>query len=429
MSPTEEGPSDPSDIIAQWRRIASDTALLDRDKARGAVNQLYKVNGLKPPLNIVFFDSPGACLFARQLVKWYGADYRPRLTQRVRHDLWQDRWPQYEARLADHVKLPLTPHFSQRLKQAFWEQVSEFDQQHLTLPFDDQLRHVFKDSLHHSIVKTGRSQLRRDGSWPRTASDTAPLHRMEIQKADLIQMRSQFSSSLWQPFYFLGGQETSWLAEYFLLQQGGLAFSNDLKSKAEAYANYAQHCGWALFYKNWAFVSDRPCAIQRDGNGRFHGENGPALLFADGFGVAYCWHGVRVPSWMIREKQKITVARIRRERNIELRRCMAEIYGLGRYIREIGAELIDDDPEWGKLWRIPWGEGVFELIVEVKNSTPEPDGEIKTYFLSVHPQLCPIPDVEEGETDFGAPQKLTARNAVASTFGLRGEDYQPEIET
>jgi hypothetical protein len=29
----------------------------------------------------------------------------------------------------------------------------------------------------------------------------------------------------------------------------------------------------------------------------------------------------------------------------------------------------------------------------------------------------------------GAPQRLTARNAVASSFGLRGADYNPEIET
>jgi hypothetical protein len=30
---------------------------------------------------------------------------------------------------------------------------------------------------------------------------------------------------------------------------------------------------------------------------------------------------------------------------------------------------------------------------------------------------------------FGEPQSLTARNAVASTYGLRGEQYAPEIRT
>lgn len=30
---------------------------------------------------------------------------------------------------------------------------------------------------------------------------------------------------------------------------------------------------------------------------------------------------------------------------------------------------------------------------------------------------------------FGEPQEMTAHNAVASTFGLRGEQYSPTIET
>jgi hypothetical protein len=30
---------------------------------------------------------------------------------------------------------------------------------------------------------------------------------------------------------------------------------------------------------------------------------------------------------------------------------------------------------------------------------------------------------------FGPPQQLTARNAVAATFGLTGPDYEPDVET
>lgn len=36
---------------------------------------------------------------------------------------------------------------------------------------------------------------------------------------------------------------------------------------------------------------------------------------------------------------------------------------------------------------------------------------------------------EHGEILIGEPQKPTARNAVASTFGMRGEEYRPEVET
>ena len=64
-------------------------------------------------------------------------------------------------------------------------------------------------------------------------------------------------------------------------------------------------------------------------------------------------------------------------------------------------------------------------MVEVKNATPEPDGSFREFFLSVHPELRPILD----DGALGDPQELTAHNAVASTFGLRGEEYFPTLET
>ena len=50
-------------------------------------------------------------------------------------------------------------------------------------------------------------------------------------------------------------------------------------------------------------------------------------------------------------------------------------------------------------------------MVEVLNSTPEPDGSRKTYFLRV------------------PPRTRTAREAVAWTFGVREPDYRPAQET
>ena len=75
------------------------------------------------------------------------------------------------------------------------------------------------------------------------------------------------------------------------------------------------------------------------------------------------------------------------------------------------------------------------MMVKVVNSTPEPNGSFKDYFLRVHPELKPLPSRpmnSQEARDWFAKQKgqeLTARNAVASTFGLRGEEYAPEVET
>ena len=50
-------------------------------------------------------------------------------------------------------------------------------------------------------------------------------------------------------------------------------------------------------------------------------------------------------------------------------------------------------------------------MVEVLNSTPEPDGTRRTYFLRVPPTM------------------RTAREAVAWTFGLDGGEYRPAAES
>ena len=50
-------------------------------------------------------------------------------------------------------------------------------------------------------------------------------------------------------------------------------------------------------------------------------------------------------------------------------------------------------------------------MVEVRNSTPEPDGAFKTYFLRVPPDI------------------QTARAAVAWTFSKDEADYEPQQQS
>ena len=95
---------------------------------------------------------------------------------------------------------------------------------------------------------------------------------------------------------------------------------------------------------------------------------------------------------------------------------MVERFGRERFVREGGAQLVDED-ETGRLWRhrvsAPARPNPEEpiVMVEVLNSTPEPDGTRKTYFLRVPPRM------------------QTPREAVAWTFGLGAAEYRPEAET
>jgi hypothetical protein len=124
----------------------------------------------------------------------------------------------------------------------------------------------------------------------------------------------------------------------------------------------------------------------------------------------YAIHGVRVPADVIENPASVTVERIERETNAEIRRVMIERYGQARYLVDSGAQQIHAD-DYGTLYRkeIPGDEPL--VMVKVVNSTAEPDGSFKDYFLRVPPLM------------------ERARQAVAWTFGLEERDYAPAIQT
>ena len=105
-------------------------------------------------------------------------------------------------------------------------------------------------------------------------------------------------------------------------------------------------------------------------------------------------------------------------------------WSFSAHVRDGRAQLIDQNETFGTLWRVEilreyrdgqmhqawrytWQGGWETQVVtmlEVVNSTPEPDGSFKHYFLRV-------------------PRLGTARDAAAWTFGMTADDYGPIIET
>lgn len=162
------------------------------------------------------------------------------------------------------------------------------------------------------------------------------------------------------------------------------------------------------FYPETAFVCERP-AIAFDERGFLHSQSTPALACRDGYQI-YSRHGVTIPPDVIVDPGSITVHRIAKERNVEVRRVMIDQFGLQRYLRETGAAVINKD-DCGTLYRKEMTSDEAIVMVQVTNSTPEPDGTFKEYFLRVPPDI------------------RTAREAVAWTFGMFASEYLPSTET
>ncbi len=126
-----------------------------------------------------------------------------------------------------------------------------------------------------------------------------------------------------------------------------------------------------------------------------------------------------MPEKAILQPEEITAEQVMEERNAEVRRSLIEIMGKERFLFLSKAEEISRD-EYGILYRKDFADGEPWLAVMVTNTTPNPDGSKgKEYLHQIHPECRPI----FADNSFGNPQELTARNAIASTFGEYGEDY------
>ncbi|MFE7140756.1 DUF6745 domain-containing protein [Streptomyces sp. NPDC057644] len=196
----------------------------------------------------------------------------------------------------------------------------------------------------------------------------------------------------------LGQHDAAWLAAF-----------DGRGDRLTGLAEVARNAGWWWPYERAVVITERPDVLHRDEAGRLdHGE-GPALAYGDGFAL-HAWRGMPVPAAFLAELSSLTPERIRAEENAELRRVMLEYYGYDRYLTESGAEPVHRD-ETGILWRIALDGDEDVVMVEVVNSTPEPDGTYRTYWLRV------------------PPATRTAKDGVAWTFGLEGAAYAPVRQT
>ncbi|RAY10973.1 hypothetical protein DPM19_33115 [Actinomadura craniellae] len=203
----------------------------------------------------------------------------------------------------------------------------------------------------------------------------------------------------------LGQHDAPWLALFDSLGMTGDAERAGLAALAEV----ARTAGWWWPYERVAIISERPAELHRDEPGRLHRGDGPALAFTDGFAL-HAWRGMPIPADFTATLANLTAEQIGAEENAELRRVMLEHFGYDRYLAETGAQPVHRD-ETGVLWRINLAGDEPVVMVEVINSTPEPDGSRRTYYLRV------------------PPNTRTARQGVAWTFGVDEADYRPEQET
>jgi hypothetical protein len=186
--------------------------------------------------------------------------------------------------------------------------------------------------------------------------------------------------------------------------------------KYQYWEQAAIHGGFRVMHKEFCLVSDFPEYIRIDENNQPHCMDGPSHRWRDGWEIFY-WHGRQVDRSVI--MNPVTVQRIEKETNTEIRRILIERYGAKEYVRDSGAVKVHSD-DFGTLYRKD--EPNDDPIYCVKVICPTTARE---YYLGVDP------------SQYGGLAGTSARAAVASTWRRddgslafkRPDDYAPLVET
>ena len=167
----------------------------------------------------------------------------------------------------------------------------------------------------------------------------------------------------------------------------------------------------------------------RDEIGRLHRDDGPAYISpsrcihyqegrkhgidVDKWGsMTFFFEGIMVPRKYVMDPENISFDEVIEMPNQEVRYAGIRLYGFDRMLEEDRFVVIDEDESTGML--LLEQKGIFSdplRVLSVFNSTPEPDGTRKRYFLNVPPNM------------------ETAKQAVAWTFRKEESEYAPAQET
>ena len=238
------------------------------------------------------------------------------------------------------------------------------------------------------------------------------------------QVESQVRSAAYNNSYMGQLWGAGWNA-YVTFFRDVMGWQDPVLERHEIDETLAKTCGWTWWHENVLAISDRPEFLNRDESGRLHAETGPSIKYRDGWALHH-WHGVFVEPWIIEQPALITVEKIESEGNAEIRRVMVERYGEDRYIIDSGLKPIAQDA-FGELFRKDFSGDTPLVYVKVRNSTAEPDGHFKDYFLSVNPDHY---DGAAGRVPHAAIASTWRTTSTGETlFFKRYEDYRLSAES
>ncbi|MBP7863031.1 hypothetical protein KA183_15195 [bacterium] len=414
--------------LTYWRKIGTSTVPANRKMAEEGVIEAYRAVKLDPPKLFVWLDSPRAGATCVRLLK-SDLDWPAQLAphQRVVWDsVWQqcmpfiksvvgnDKWNEIKREIKQEAQkkvLQQYPHLVEKVvKERFSEHLGIWIWKHLRKAYGYSVFEEVRNEMDRFVQAKIKDKVLEETSLFISHELVSPLQR-QLEACILEPLRREMTVNngillgrqTWECCF--GQHDAPWLSYFDYLSRLGLAEADAVSGLKKV----ARAAGWWWPYKNLCILTERPKQLNRENRLYLHSESGAAIEYPDGWGI-YSYRGIVVPEYVINLSEPISVEMIEAEPNVEVRRVLIERFGLENYLKTGNLVKIHQD-DCGILYRMNLQGDEPMLVVRVINSTPEPDGTRKNYFLRVPPNM------------------MRARQAVAWTFGLTEDEYHPLQET
>jgi hypothetical protein len=135
-----------------------------------------------------------------------------------------------------------------------------------------------------------------------------------------------------------GQWEASWLSYYkFFRDECGI----ELDERLQHFLLLAQHTCWVYVEQatEVLYLCRKPVEVHMV-NGLLNRDDGPSVLFKDGFSV-YSLEGHRVTEQIVMQPSTLTIEQIHSESNADIQAIMVDRYGWENYVEKTGCELLD----------------------------------------------------------------------------------------
>ncbi len=314
---------------------------------------------------IIIFDSPLACQFAANIINNIIDN---KIQGQVNQQVRQQVWQQVRQQVLQQVYDQVLQQVNQQVNQQVWQQVEQ-------------------------------------QVWQQVEQQVSPQANHQISP----QIKEYYDTS------YDGIWNFSWMSFFDYFDRIGIVKN----TKFEQYKRYIKSGIFTSIYLyGFAISSKNPILLLRDEKNRMHNTEGPAIQWADGYYQNYV-HGVYFEYDLFDKifiKKDIIGKDILNIKNTEQKAVTIQWFGYDRMINELGAEMIDSTTTISGVDMKPCICELYDFMLDNVRSR-----FIRLEDHSTHKITTLVVPVEK-ETE-------TVIGAIGWTFGMKEDEYCPEIET